>query len=50
MATTIKRKPRFKNELDIKEDPSTGKQRVFSIVFDKKTGNACIILVPFLAV
>lgn len=37
MATTIKRNLVLK-ELDIKEDPSTGKQRVFSIVFDKKNG------------
>lgn len=37
MATTIKRNLVLK-ELDIKEDPTTGKQRVFSITFDKKNG------------
>jgi hypothetical protein len=37
MATTIKRNLVLK-ELDIKEDPTTSKQRVFSITFDKKNG------------
>ena len=37
MATTIKRNLVLK-ELDIKEEPATGKQRVFSITFDKKNG------------
>lgn len=37
MATTIKRNLVLK-ELDIKEDPNTGKQIIFSIQFDKKDG------------
>ena len=36
-ATTIKRNLVLK-ELDIKENPRTGEQAVFSIVFDKKNG------------
>lgn len=37
MATTIRRRTVLQ-ELDIKEDPRTGAQIVFSIQFDKKNG------------